>query len=239
MKVKQRFRPMDLARAVGVSAQTVRKYERWGFLPPAERTSTGYRRYTERHLHALRVARTAIVGYGWQPALALLRQIHAADLAAAYAAVDAAHAALHRERQDVEAMLTALRAGANALSLPESATQSPSMLVGEAARQAGVRVSALRFWEQQGLLRPPRDQTSRYRRYGQEQCRELQVVVLLRKADYDFPAIRMVLEQLRSGQPDKAVQAAERRLADLSAISRRRIAATAAIWRYVETLSAE
>lgn len=60
---------------------------------------------------ALHVARIAIAGYGWQPALVLLQYVHTGDLAAVYAAVDAAHAALHRERQNLVAMLTALRAG--------------------------------------------------------------------------------------------------------------------------------
>src|SRR5215469_1015266 len=61
-------RPIDLARAVGVSPQTIRGYERVGFLPPAERTPTGQRRYGPHHAQAIQAARTMIAGYGWQRA---------------------------------------------------------------------------------------------------------------------------------------------------------------------------
>ncbi len=67
------FRPIDLAHAVGISPQTVRTYERFGFLPPAERTPTGQRRYGPRHAQALQTARTMIAGYGWQSALEIMR----------------------------------------------------------------------------------------------------------------------------------------------------------------------
>lgn len=234
--MKRFYRPVDLGRAAGVSAQTVRKYERFRFLPPAERGPTGNRRYTERHLRALRVARAAIAGYGWQPALHVMQLVHEGQVAKAHAAVDAAHAALHHERQSLEQMLTALRAATATLAPTAKPEQHLSgLLVGEAARRVGVRVSAVRFWEAQGLLLPERDRTSRYRRYDDEQFRHLQLVALLRRAGYDIGAIRAILDQLRSGRPGQAVQAAERRLAELTELSRRRMAATAALWVYLES----
>ncbi|MEE2048253.1 MerR family DNA-binding transcriptional regulator, partial [Nocardiopsis tropica] len=48
------MRPSDLAHEHGISTQAVRNYERDGFLPPAERTPSGYRIYTEAHAAALR-----------------------------------------------------------------------------------------------------------------------------------------------------------------------------------------
>src|SRR5215207_66174 len=51
------LRTSDLARAVGVHPNTVRRYADWGFLPPVERSPAGYRRFTEHHLDCLRLAR--------------------------------------------------------------------------------------------------------------------------------------------------------------------------------------
>src|SRR5437870_656713 len=44
----------SLAKASGVSVQTVRYYERYGLLPKAKRRPSLYRVYTDEHLHRLR-----------------------------------------------------------------------------------------------------------------------------------------------------------------------------------------
>ena len=96
----------------------------------------------------------------------------------------------------------------------------------------GVRVSALRFWEQQGLLQPERDRESGYRLYDAQQVRRLQVVALLRQAGYGVDAIRPVLDDVAAGRPDSALKAVERRREDVAAAGRACAHATAALWRY-------
>lgn len=227
------LRPVDLARAVGMSVQTVRKYEAWGFLPPAERSPAGYRRYTYRHLRAIETARAMIAGYGWQSALRVMRHAHAGDLDAALAVVDARHAELDRGRREVEETLAALRTVAADPPAGAHVRRSSGLRVGEAAQRVGVRVSALRFWEEQGLLHPRRDDRSGYRRYDEQQLRRSQVVVLLREAGYDFAAIRAVLDELAAGRPASALRAVARRRDELAKTSRARAEATAAFWNYV------
>jgi DNA-binding transcriptional MerR regulator len=92
----------------------------------------------------------------------------------------------------------------------------------------------LRFWEEQGLLQPTRDKTSGYRLYDAEQVRNVQIITLLRKANYDMGAIHTVLTQLTVGSPEQALIAAENRLKDLAEESRRCVAAIALLWQYVE-----
>jgi DNA-binding transcriptional MerR regulator len=238
--MKMQLRPVDLARAVGVSAQTVRQYEALGFVPPAERSPTGHRIYGPRHLQAIRAARAMADGYGWQSALHIMRLIHQGDLVAALAAIDARHAELHQGRHDVEQTLAALRTAAvtsPVLAGTKGAPGRPGLLrVGEAARLVGVRVSAVRFWERQGLLHPKRDDRSGYRFYDRQELRKLQVVALLRRAGYRCDVIRAVLDELAEGRLDHAVAAAERRLNDLAQASRRCAAATAAVWAYLEAV---
>jgi DNA-binding transcriptional MerR regulator len=108
-----------------------------------------------------------------------------------------------------------------------------ALTIGEAARQMGVRSSAIRFWEMQGLLQPERDPTSRYRRYGPEQMRQLHIVVLLRTGGYDFETIRSVVAELSAGKPEQARAALEGRRVELLAASQRCMAATAALWDYL------
>ena len=231
-------RPIDLARAVGVSPQTVRGYERVGFLPPAERTPTGQRRFEPRHAQAIQAARAMIAGYGWQHALEIMRAAHRGDQAGLLALVDALHAALARRRQEIDEVLAALRTLRQMESEQEAPAPArrgqPALTIGEAARQVGVLPSAIRFWETQGLLQPERDRESRYRRYRSEQMRRLHMIVLLRNGGYGFEAIRSVLAELSAGAPEQALAAIEGRREELIAASHRCMAATAALWGYLQ-----
>jgi DNA-binding transcriptional MerR regulator len=126
------------------------------------------------------------------------------------------HAELARSRLQVEETLSALHTLAErSTSMPRS-SHPQQFRVGEAAKQVGVRVSALHFWEQQGLLHPVRDQYSRYRLYDEYQMRRLHVVVLLRGAGYSFNVIRTVLDELAAGRPEKAIVAVEKRSEELT-----------------------
>jgi DNA-binding transcriptional MerR regulator len=111
--------------------------------------------------------------------------------------------------------------------------------VGEAARLVGVRVSALHFWEQQGLLQPSRDKSSRYRLYDEQQMQRLRMVVLLREAGYDFKVILSVLDELVAGQPEKAIAAVEQRRDELTRTSWMCVEALSSFHRYVRDFCGE
>lgn len=225
---------MDLGRLVGLSASQVRTYETVGFLPAADRSPAGYRRYTDAHVEALQVARHLIAGYGWQPALEVMRAVHAGEKASALAVVDACHADLHRQRVKIDEVLDALeRSSLAGSAAPTSQTRRP-VRIGTAARVVGVRPSALRFWEQQGLLRPTRDSTTRSRHYDPEQLQRLQIVALLRTAGYRFDAIRSVLDDLATSRPAEARAALEQRRQSVQHASERAMRATSILHGYLE-----
>jgi DNA-binding transcriptional MerR regulator len=233
MMVRDYLRTSDLARAAQISVQQVRNYEAAGLIPPATRSPAGYRRYTGTHLAALRTARALAAAYGRERARAILQAVHAGRLAVALALIDAHHAALAAARQQVEQTRAALDTLAALPTPPPGAPAGPGLRVGAAARLVGVRVSALRFWEQQGLLHPARAPGSRYRVYDEPQLRRLRVVVLLRAAGYDFPAIRGALDALAAGRPGPARAALDRRRADLARTTWACLTAGAAFQAYV------
>ncbi|MEV8440470.1 MerR family transcriptional regulator [Actinosynnema sp. NPDC051121] len=84
------LRPVDLARAAGISAQQVRNYLDAGVLPPAERSPAGYRVFDERHRQAVTTYRALGRGYGWDAAKAIMRSVHEGLPDRASAGVDAA-----------------------------------------------------------------------------------------------------------------------------------------------------
>jgi len=236
--VSDYLRTSDLAHAAHISVQQVRNYEADGLIPPAERSASGYRRYTAQHLAALKTARSLIAGYGWPQAKAIMGAVARADLHAALASIDECHADLAARRLQLEQTLETLRA--LAAQTPSSGPRHPGharsaapLRTGAAARLVGVRVSALRFWEEQGLLQPQRDRSSHYRLYDEQEQSRLRVVALLRAAGYDFPAIRATLEQLAAGHPEQAIAALEKRSAELARRSWAALSAAAAFREYI------
>lgn len=228
------MRTIDLARQVGLSAQQVRNYEAMGLLPVAERDASGYRRYTPRHLNALLTVRAMIAArYHATSIEAAMRAAHVGDADTVLALVDARHAALDRERRQVEVTLEAIGALHPGNTLKPGVRWSERLTIGDAAKAVGVRTSALRFWERERLIGPARDPRSGYRLYDQRQLRRLQVVVLLRGANYSFDAIRSVLDELSEGKPGTSLRAVERRRGEIAASSLACARATGALLSYV------
>lgn len=188
------LRPVDLARAVGVSAQQIRNYEDAGVLPPVARSDSGYRQFSERHLRALRTFRALVPGYGVVAARSIMRTVHDGDVAGALALVDAVHAELHEHRRQLHETAEALEAVASG-SAPT--VSGPRLRVGEVARRLGVRPSALRTWEAAGLLAPAREPGTSYRTYSADDVRDAQLVNLLRQSRYGLAQVRLVLGELR------------------------------------------
>jgi DNA-binding transcriptional MerR regulator len=210
MKHADRLRPVDLARLAGVSTQQIRNYEDAGVLPPATRTASGYRTFTEVHRRALLAYRTLVKGYGPVAATQIMRTVHAGDVPGALALVDATHAALHTERTELRAANEALEALARAepQPLPGPGPGPGGLRVGEVAALLGVRPSALRVWEAAGLLAPGRERGTRYRTYSPADVRDARLIQTLRRSHYLLDQIRPVLEGLRREGSSTALRAA-------------------------------
>ncbi|MFE5160399.1 MerR family transcriptional regulator [Streptomyces sp. NPDC056697] len=191
------LRPVDLARMAGVSTQQIRNYLDAGILPPATRTPAGYRRFGDRHRRALVTYRALLPGYGAETARAVMRAVHAEDIALALTLVNAGHAALHDQRLSLQAAGEALETVAGQTPDISAPARSGPLRIGEVAARIGVRTSALRVWESAGLLRPRRDRGTGYRVYGPSDIRDARMIDLLRQVRYPLPQIRPVIEGLR------------------------------------------
>ena len=227
------MRPVDLARAAGVSTQQVRNLEAAGALPEAERSPSGYRRYGERHLAAL-LAYTALVpGLGARSARAIMAAAGEGRTREALELVDAAHAALHQARTSLAEIERTLSAAVE----QEPAADAPDMLrVGALARLLGVRTSALRVWEAAGLLTPAREAGTGYRVYRAQDVRDARIIQTLRESYYLFDRIRPIIDGLRRTGGSEALREA---LADRrSSLDRRSLAlleGASLLWSFMNT----
>lgn len=199
------MRPTDLAQEHGISTQAVRNYEQAGFIPPATRTESGYRRYSEVHAAALRTYLLLIRSYGYPVSGQIMHAVHNDKLDEVLQIIDRGHYQLLRDRETLDAVEKAVRhLTARAESAPVSTVDSQTRTIGELARQLQVSPATLRSWEAAGILAPERDRATGYRRFRAIDIRDAELAHLLRRGGYLLAHISTVVQQVRTvGGTDK------------------------------------
>ena len=108
--------------------------------------------------------------------------------------------------------------------------------IGEAARESGVKVTTIRFYEERGLLQAPPRSAGGQRLYGAQEVARLRFIRHARDLGFDMAALADLLDL--AGHPDApcagADRLAEARLADV----RRRITALRALEGELERMLA-
>jgi DNA-binding transcriptional MerR regulator len=196
------LRTSDLAKAVGVHPNTVRRYVDRGLLPPVERSPSGYRRFTRRHLDCLRLA--SQVYCSQYPGKAIFqsgnRIIQAAvngDLGGALELARLHLALVQSERAHADVAAEQLERWA--FGAPAEVTIQP-LQIGQVARLLGITIDILRNWDRSGLIDVPRDPSNGYRRYGAQEISRLRIIRMLSRAGYSISAILRMLIQLDQGE---------------------------------------
>jgi DNA-binding transcriptional MerR regulator len=219
-----------LAAASGYSVQQIRDLENLGVIPPAVRRPNGYRRFTDLHRAALEAYRLLAIAVGPVAARATMSEARRLPFDEAVARIVALHIELARARADTIAALDALD-----VIVDESAHDAPSapgdtMSITQLSGALAVRSSTLRFWEQEGLVAPERDELLGTRRYPPDAVRDARIVAALRAGGYRIPAVRAVMTSLHSlGDAADARSALQDRLLAIAARSEALLRAGAAL----------
>lgn len=211
------LRTVEVARESGYSVQQVRDLERLGVIPPAARSSNGYRSYTPLHVQALRAYRGLAGAAGPVAARQLLAGLRTGTLAEAASAVGAVHVRLAREREEALDAQQALRAIQSEVE-HDYEPAGDAMTITQLAEALDVRPSTLRFWEQEGLVTPERVTSLQVRRYGPAAIGAARIVAALRGAGYGIPAVREIMTSLhRVDGLEKAAHILHQRLDQIAA----------------------
>lgn len=92
------------------------------------------------------------------------------------------------------------------------------ILIGEISRRAGLRPSAIRYYEEVGLLTPPERVAGR-RRYGPHVLRRLSVIAAAQRAGLSLGEIRELLDADDQGAVSTRLQElAQRKLPEVQAV---------------------
>lgn len=94
------------------------------------------------------------------------------------------------------------------------------MRIGGVARQAGVRVSHIRYYEEIGLLPEP-ERVSGQRRYDDTVLRRLTVIDIAQRAGLSLDEIRELVEQGNDPMSARLRELADRRLPEIDALIER------------------
>jgi MerR family transcriptional regulator, redox-sensitive transcriptional activator SoxR len=91
-----------------------------------------------------------------------------------------------------------------------------TLTIGQVARQAGLKTSAIRYYEAVGLLPEPRRESGQ-RRYGDETLRRLRVIDVAKRAGFSLDEARVLLATGDAGPPAHAQlrELAERKLPEV------------------------
>ncbi|HEY0733877.1 MAG TPA: MerR family transcriptional regulator [Herpetosiphonaceae bacterium] len=193
------LRTSDIARALGVHANTIRLYELRGFLPEIPRAPNGYRQYNALHLEQARLAHLALQWPYLGDKTLLLQLVHSAATGDLGMAMELAYkylAHVRVERTFAEAAIEFLDrwAAGHLLDTPRQQVH-----ISQAAKHLHVTVDMLRNWERNGLIDVPRDPTNYYRLYGTAEFGRLRVIRTLVQSGYSLMAILRMLQQFDAG----------------------------------------
>lgn len=97
-----------------------------------------------------------------------------------------------------------------------------TLSIGQVAAQARVNVSAIRFYEREGLLPPP-ERVSGQRRYDRSVIQRLGTIDVAKRAGFSLDEVRVLLTSVDEGAPaHEQLQAlASRRLPEVDALIER------------------
>lgn len=213
------YKPVEIARELGISTSALRHYETWGWAPVPERSPSGYRLYTPVHLAYFRFLRAMFAGFGMKVTSEASRLIQAGDMNSAFWLINKEQAALHQEKTVADHTLSLLQ---NPTLLPIHPQKMKNHLnIGEAAALTGVQSSAIRHWEKEGLIKPDRDPENGYRIFNSVHIRQIMLIRTLRRTVYFLDHMKEVVHAVEHQSLDKAKKVAEEALASIHERSRR------------------
>ncbi|MGW9126859.1 MerR family DNA-binding transcriptional regulator [Paenibacillus chitinolyticus] len=176
------FRPIDIARKLHVSTSALRNYEAAGLVPPANRTASGHRTYTELHAAYFECIQAMSPGFGMDITAEVMRRLQKGEWASALWCMTEAQAALFRDKRRADDTLAYLESGEAAAA--EEREDPGGQSIGRVSAETGIPRSAIRHWEKTGLITANRNPANGYRTFNRLQVRKIRLIHTLRQAVY-------------------------------------------------------
>lgn len=208
-----KYTPKYIAKILNISTTTLRRYEEQNLIPEVPRTRSNHRIYTAVHFQAFITIRTLLKGYDIPIAYEAMRLIKKKSFDQALWLINKAQFHLQVEKQRVEEILTIIQH--TDFTKYKSKNLKECMSIGEVAEIAGVNTSAIRHWENEGLIHSERNKGNGYRVFTLTELRKILVISSLRKTVFYIENMKKLLHDLDThtyGQIERSFQLALKNL---------------------------
>lgn len=193
------YKTAEIAKIIGIHANTVRLYESCGFISKPRRLQNGYRVFTDCHVEQFRLARAALRAEVLQNGLRkqAVNIIKAAALGEYRQAEELTRryiAQVEAEKENAEEAIQIARQILSGLE-GENGDAGVRFTRKEAADFLHVTIDTLRNWELNGLFTIKRKKNG-YRVYTGSDLQRLKIIRSLRCANYSLASILRMLSAL-------------------------------------------
>lgn len=196
MIMEEIYTPTLIAKQLNVSTTTLRRYEDQDLIPDVSRTASNRRCYTSIHVQAFITIRALLQGYEIPVVYDVMRKIKGQQMESALWAINQEQHKTQVEKERLEEVLRMFRDVD--LSKYKDLTVTDSMTIGEVAQMAGVNPSAIRHWEQEGLISSNRNKDNSYRVFTLTELRKIILISSLRKTVYYIENMKQLLNEIET-----------------------------------------
>lgn len=197
--MEQGYRTAQIAKECRIHPNTVRLYEKIGFIKKPDREENGYRIFTELQKEQCQVVRLAmraeVLQNGLrQRAIRIVKCLAEEDYDGALSETAYYKDEIDREIGNAEAAISSVEKILR--DEKKDGAQTEVLLTRkEAAERLNVTVETLRTWERSGLVCVSRGQNG-YRLYDSANMERLNIIKMLRCASYSLSSILRLLSKL-------------------------------------------
>lgn len=191
------IRPVDIARKLGISTTTLRKYEEFGLVPPVPRSTAGYRTYTREHMAYFVCVREMLPAFTTGEIVKIFKCVMAKEIDTALWIANKAQADLHGEK------IIAGKIVKNLLLKNESqhSLRCGNLTIHDISRETGVPATAIRYWDKVGLISAGRITENNYRIFETDHVKQVLAICALKFSARVFRqrhSIAKIREEMRT-----------------------------------------
>lgn len=194
--MKEEYTTIELARKVGIHPNTVRLYEKIGFLPRISRKANGYRVYNVMNYEQLKLIRiglkSELLQNGLRKQLIDIIKISAQGKYDKALLLSKKHLKkIELEENNAEEAIDIVKKNI----LKKQTTNSKTYTRKQLSDYLGLSIDTLRNWELNGLLKIKRKENG-YRIYNEEDIKKIKIIRALRCNNFSLSSILRLLKEL-------------------------------------------